>query len=44
MEVGTIVFLVIVLGAVFYVVSIYNQLVTLKNRHQNAFFSKSKCN
>lgn len=37
MEVGTIVFLVIVLGAVFYVVSIYNKLVALKNRHQNAF-------
>ena len=37
MDVGTIIFLVIVLGAVFYVVSIYNSLVTLKNRHQNAF-------
>ena len=37
MEVSTIVFLVIVLGSVFYVVSIYNSLVTLKNRHQNAF-------
>lgn len=37
MDVGTIIFLVIVVGAVFYVVSIYNNLVTLKNRHQNAF-------
>ena len=37
MDVGTIIFLVIVVGAVFYVVSIYNSLVTLKNRHQNAF-------
>jgi LemA protein len=37
MDIGTIVFLVLVLGAVFYVVSIYNTLVTLKNRHQNAF-------
>lgn len=37
MEVSTIVFLVIVLGSVFYVVSIYNKLVTLKNRHENAF-------
>ncbi len=37
MDVSTIIFLVIVLGAVFYVVSIYNNLVTLKNRHQNAF-------
>ena len=27
----------IVLGSVFYVVSIYNSLVALKNRHQNAF-------
>ncbi|WP_299180688.1 LemA family protein [uncultured Neptuniibacter sp.] len=37
MEVGTIIFLVLVLGAIFYVVSIYNTLVKLKNRHQNAF-------
>jgi LemA protein len=37
MDVGTIIFLVIVVGGVFYVVSIYNSLVTLKNRHQNAF-------
>lgn len=37
MDVGTIIFLVIVVGAVFYVVSIYNSLVTLKNRHENAF-------
>ncbi|MGI1669097.1 MAG: LemA family protein [Neptuniibacter sp.] len=37
MDVGTIIFLVIVVGAVFFVVSIYNSLVTLKNRHENAF-------
>ncbi len=37
MDVGTIIFLVVVVGGVFYVVSIYNSLVTLKNRHQNAF-------
>ncbi|MGB0466624.1 MAG: LemA family protein [Pontibacterium sp.] len=37
MEIGTVIFLVIVAAAVFYVVSIYNQLVTLKNRYQNAF-------
>lgn len=37
MDIGTIIFLVLVLGAVFYVVSIYNTLVALKNRHQNAF-------
>lgn len=37
MEVGTIVFLVVVLGAVFYVVSIYNNLVKFKNRYENGF-------
>lgn len=37
MDVGTIIFLVIVVAAVFYVISIYNTLVSLKNRHQNAF-------
>ncbi|WP_286237195.1 LemA family protein [Neptuniibacter halophilus] len=37
MDVATIVFLVIVLGAVFYVVSIYNTLVKLKNRFENGF-------
>ncbi|MCW8887094.1 MAG: LemA family protein [Motiliproteus sp.] len=37
MEIGTIVFLVIVAAIIFYIVSIYNNLVTLKNRYQNAF-------
>ncbi|NQY04120.1 MAG: LemA family protein [Halieaceae bacterium] len=37
MDFSTIVFWLIVLGLIFYVVSIYNTLVTLKNRYLNAF-------
>lgn len=37
MEMGTLVFLVIVVALVLYVVAIYNRLVTLKNRFQNSF-------
>ncbi|MDI3325565.1 LemA family protein [Pontibacterium granulatum] len=37
MEIGTIVALVIVVALAVLVISIYNRLVTLKNRYQNAF-------
>ncbi len=37
MDISTIIFWVVVIGAIFYIVSIYNQLVTLKNRFENGF-------
>ncbi|WP_372598779.1 LemA family protein [Amphritea sp.] len=37
MGMGSLVFLVVIAALVFYVVAIYNRLVTLKNRYQNSF-------
>ncbi len=37
MDVSTIVFWLVLLGLVMYVIGIYNRLVTLRNRYQNAF-------
>lgn len=37
MEISSIIFWVVIVGIIFYIVSIYNQLVTLKNRFQNGF-------
>lgn len=37
MAISSIIFWVIVLALLFYIIGIYNRLVTLKNRYQNAF-------
>lgn len=37
MDLGTIITLVVIAAIIFYVVSIYNNLVTYKNRYENAF-------
>ena len=39
MDISTIIFWVVIIGLVFYIVGIYNQLVTLKNRFENAFWN-----
>lgn len=37
MDISSIIFWLIIVAAVFYIVGIYNRLVTLKNRYQNGF-------
>lgn len=37
MSISTLIFLAVVVALIFYVIGIYNQLVTLRNRFQNAF-------
>lgn len=37
MDMNTIIFLVVAVGLVFYIISIYNNLVTYKNRYENGF-------
>ncbi len=37
MDIGSIIFWVILVALVFYIISIYNNLVTYRNRYQNAF-------
>jgi len=37
MNLGTIIFLVIIIGAVFFIIAIYNGLVTARNQFKNAF-------